>query len=108
MPLTTEQRALVVKMWKYYDKHKEMIEEYKKPATKEVAVSKYRAIFPAKAARYERAWKAMPGAYEAKMTAIEARIRNWIISFCKKMFGIVPTEDDVRSILEEIRRLATA
>jgi hypothetical protein len=106
MPLTAEQRSLIIKMWKYYDKHKEMIAEYKKPETKAVAVSRYSAIFPVRAARYERAWKGMPAAYEAKMTAIETRIRNWIIKFCKKMFGIVPTEDEIRSIIEEIKRIA--
>jgi hypothetical protein len=108
MPLTDEQRALILKMWKYYDKHTEMISEYKKPETKNVAVTKYRAIFPVRAARYEKAWKGMPRAYEAKMTAIEARIKNWILSFCKKMFAYVPTEDEIRSLIEEIKRAATA
>jgi hypothetical protein len=104
MPLTDEQKSIIVKMWKYYDKHKEMIAEYKKPETKEVAVAKYRAVFPLRASRYEKAWRGMPRAYEAKMTAIETRIRNWILSFCKKMFGVVPTEDEIRSIIEEIKR----
>jgi hypothetical protein len=106
MPLTAEQRAMIIKMWKYYDKHKEMITEYKKPETKTLAVTRYRALFPLRAARYERAWKAMPDAYEAKMTSIEARIRNWILSFSKKMFGVVPTEDEIRSIIDEIKRIA--
>jgi len=104
MPLTSEQRALIVKMWKYYDKHTEMIAEYKKPETKDVAVAKYRAIFPVRASRYEKAWRGMPKAYEAKMTAIEDRIRNWILSFSKKMFGVVPTDDEIRSLVDEIRR----
>ena len=104
MPLTSEQRAMIVKMWKYYDKHREMIAEYKKPETKEVAVSKYRSKFPARAARYEKAWKGMPKAYEAKMTAVEDRIRNWILSFSKKMFGVVPASDEIESLVGEIKR----
>jgi hypothetical protein len=104
VPLTDEQKAIIVKMWKYYDKHREMIEEYKKPETKEVAVSKYRSIFPVRAARYEKAWKGMPKAYEAKMTAVDDRIKNWILSFSKKMFGVVPSDTEIRTLVDEIKR----
>jgi len=106
MPLTTEQKALVIRVWKYYDKHKEMIAEYKKPETKTLAVDSYGRIFPIKKARYERAWKFMPDNYEARMTAIDDRIFNWIKKFSKKMFGVVLTDDEVRSIVEEIKRKA--
>jgi hypothetical protein len=104
--LTPAQRALLLKMWKYYDKHKEMIEEYKKDTTRELAVTKYKNVFPLRAPRYEKAWKFMPQVYEEKMTDVENRIRNWILSWSKKMFGVIPTKEEVDEILNEIKKLA--
>jgi hypothetical protein len=106
--LTPAQRALLLKMWKYYDKHKEMIEEYKKETTKNLAIEKYKNIFPVRAPRYERAWKRMPKVYEERMTDIDNRIRNWIITWSKKMFDVIPTKDEVEEILNEIKKLVAA
>jgi hypothetical protein len=101
--LSKEQRALLLKIWKYYDKHKDMIEEYKKAETKSLAVEKYSKIFPVRAGRYERAWKFMPSEYEDRMTSIDDRVANWIITWSKKMFGVIPTKTEVEGILAEIK-----
>jgi hypothetical protein len=106
--LKPPQRALLLKMWKYYDKHKDMIEEYKKDTTRELAVTKYSNIFPVRAPRYEKAWKRMPKVYEERMSDIDNRIRNWIITWSKKMFDVVPTKEEVEEILNEIKKLAVA
>ena len=104
--LKPAQRALLLKMWKYYDKHKDMIEEYKKETTRSLAVQKYSNVFPVRAPRYQKAWKYMPRVYEEKMTDIDNRIRNWIITWSKKMFDVIPTKEEVEEILAEIKRLA--
>jgi len=104
--LKPAQRALLLKMWKYYDKHKDMIEEYKKETTRSLAVQKYSNVFPVRAPRYQKAWKYMPRVYEERMTDIDNRIRNWIITWSKKMFDVIPTKDEVEEILAEIKKLA--
>jgi hypothetical protein len=104
--LTPAQRALLLKMWKYYDKHKEMIEEYKKDSTRELAITKYSNLFPVRAPRYQKAWKFMPNAYEEQMTNIDDRIRNWIITWSKKMFDVIPSKEEVEEILSTIKKLA--
>jgi hypothetical protein len=85
-----------------------MIDEYKKTETKARAVENYGKIFPVKRARYERAWKGMPKAYEAKMSAIEERIKNWLFVFCSKMFGVTLTRDELDALYREIVATATA
>ncbi len=103
--LTPGQRALILKMWKYYDKHQEMIAEYKKETTQKLAVEKYKNVFPVRAPRYEKAWKRMPKVYEEKMTDIDERIRNWIITWSKKMFDVIPPKEEVEELLNEIKKL---
>jgi len=105
MALTAEQKSMLAKMAKYYKKHLLMIEEYKKKETRDVAVKKYSAIFPVKAKLYEAAWEHMPANYEAKLKLVEDRIKNWIITFSKKMFGVVPTDAEVSDILSEIKKV---
>jgi hypothetical protein len=108
--LTTEQREKILqyvgKMWKYLDKHQDMITEYKSERTKERAIQKYEAFSPVLASRYRKAWKGMPKMYENKMTNIEERIRNWLMSYIPKVFGVIPDKDDIDWFISKIKEYA--
>jgi hypothetical protein len=110
MVLSTEQREKILqyvgKMWKYYDKHQDMINEYKAEKTKNRAIQRYESFSPALAPRYRKAWKGMPRMYENKMKDIEARIRNWVTSYIPKVFGVTLEKDDIDFFVSKIKEYA--
>jgi len=102
MALTPAQEALVVKLGKYYLKHKLMIKAYKD--AKDRAIANFRAVgFTADRSKvYEIMWSVMPKHYEDKISAVDARLKKWIRSYADKMFGVTLTDAEVDSIYSKV------
>jgi len=92
---------MLIKIGKYYLKHKLMIRNFKD--SEEVAKANYEAAgFSDRVVRlYKAAWEFMPKYYEGKMLAIEERIKKWIRKTALKLFGVTLSDREVDEIYRE-------
>ena len=92
--LTDAEEEMLVKMWKYRFKIKNMIENYGKAQDKAIDQYSKRGFVKTLVALYSAAWGFMPDNYKTAMKDYRDRIKDWIISYVTKVLGKTVTVDE--------------
>ena len=92
--LSDAEEEMLVKMWKYRFKIKNMIENYGKAQDKAIDNYKKRGFVAPLIALYSASWDFMPDHYKTAMKNFRDRTRNWIISYVTKVLGKTVTVDE--------------
>ena len=101
MPLTNEQKLVLLKYVKYEIKRAEMSRNFAEARDSAVAEFTSYASNPTVQKLYEFAWSSMPRHYDEAITDPNI-IRRVIRNYAKAMFGIELSEREIDELLDEM------
>jgi hypothetical protein len=101
MPLTNEQKLVLLKYVKYEIKRAEMSRNFAEARDSAVAEFTSYASNPTVQKLYEFAWSSMPRHYDEAITDPNI-IRRVIRNYAKAMFGVELSEREIDELLDEM------
>lgn len=104
--LTDAEEAMLIKMWKYRFKIKNMMDNYGKAQSKATGNYSNRGFVKPLVALYTAAWDFMPDNYKTAMRNYKNRIANWIYSYVTKVLGKTITMDEASSAADKLISMA--